>query len=226
MGLSSEHIILYHELEGILRLSTKYAIRVLRTRSVQYMKEVFPAALDTFDDTDATQRRSAFCQANLLSLAQVLQLCRECDAPESLPYIFYMMTKGFGDDMLLQINTLPKQLWRVCFSGREKLLEAQNGVYSYLWDPKPSQTCTSADHCTQLGRELHRHYLSTKSDRHQHVLEEPFGGHTNYVDLVSLFCSSCKTTYASQSRLARTTVWQELPEYFGLGTWEELQSSD
>jgi len=63
-----------------------------------------------------------------------------------------------------------------------------------------------------LGCELKRLY------RGSHALE-------NLSSLLGRFCRPCADDKLSAHKLAREKVWNELPSYFGLGTWEELWDS-
>ena len=42
---------------------------------------------------------------------------------------------------------------------------------------------------------------------------------------VSFLCPSCTSSYKDAYKSARKKVWNELPGYFGLGTWEEIRES-
>lgn len=206
------------ELEGILRLSTKYDIKVLRRKSVRYLKKSFPSQLDAFGHESLTRH----------DLAQALLLCREFNILEPLPSIYYGLTEATAQEMwtLRGLEKLPFHELKTCFLGREKLLDAQKIVFHILANPQPSERCSNRDRCFRKGAEeaqAAQRRSSPNLDRLQTLLDGEY--FTNLLN-ASRLCGECKAAFTSRLIVDRQNAWERLPGYFGLGTWEELRDSE
>lgn len=171
----------------------------------------------------APQRDRPACLSAVFSSIGRLVTSLECNVLEPLPYIFYQLTQGTVGAMLPRISDLPKHDWLICLLGREKLLDGQTEVYSFLRDPKPSQKCQTFDQCTQFGRMLQRKHLANNIDRNQIALLSFFNSDGQASVAISKFCAGCLAAYGPQTQVAREKIWKKLPDYFGLGSWKELR---
>ncbi|KIM83485.1 hypothetical protein PILCRDRAFT_425712, partial [Piloderma croceum F 1598] len=216
-GSSVDERIPFNNVTAILRLSNKYDIQPFRQKSIQELKKVFPC---TLHDYDAIYPLGTTITLTCHDIIQSILLARACTTLELLPCIYYLMSR-FSMKTLLRCHTLlPRDEMEICLLGREKLQEIRETVaLSFLLDPKPSQHCSNPTLCE-------RRCLTTLNRTISNTLHLGIYALTTDPELAEiLLCGPCAEEKLSAHRAARENLWNELPNYFGLGTWEELRSA-
>ena len=152
-------------------------------------------------------------------LSSALLLFRECDVPELLPSLFYILTRGSLAETLSRLRDFPKSEILGCILlGREKLLSAQlSDTFPYFLNFKPSPNCLCPAKCQELG--LERKEEGHIPGSYQWALTNVAHWFEKQVS-----CSPCHDFYKDAYKSARRRVWNELPGYFELGTWEEIRN--
>jgi hypothetical protein len=208
----------FDDVTAILRLSNKYDIQPFRQKSIQELKKVFPCTLLDYDSVYPIGKMPT------LSCGQIVRsilLARVCNAPELLPCIFYFMCQ-LPTNFILQCHPIfPRMEMDICLVGREKLQEMREAVaLSFLLDPKSSQHCSNPTLCEQQCLLILSDLISNRLHAGTHALET-----ISLTVMEKMFCGPCAEDKLSAHRAAREKLWNDLPSYFGLGTWEELRSA-
>lgn len=209
--------IAFEDLASVLRLSTKYDIPTFRWKCIEELKSTYPCTLEAFDAKGYNGRPIS----NVLDaqLGSAMRLFHECDVPELLPSLFYLITRGTLADTLLRIHDSHEYeyLNRVLL-GREKLINAQVAdAAPYLYRPQVSNHCLAPNKCSQNG--LARVSLMYGHDA---VRQVALKDRNNQFCSALGYCSACTTSFQGAYSEGRRKIWGELPGYFDLGTWEEL----
>jgi len=212
---------------GILRLSTKYHIRTLRAKSSAMLEILCPCNLDKMIANGSVKiDRTARLNHSLIITA----LAGECHVPTLLPAALYQIcmafpSSGVSDDHLLAEPTLPDKLKAQCFSGRARIHYAErqeptisldNGqVESLLESDRAYRKCAGkSQYCSVPSFSVpNDHVFSLSTDVQQVWVEARLGS----------WCFKCMSKKAEEFRSRQQVIWDKLPSYFSLGSWEELR---
>lgn len=209
----------FDELAGILRTSTKYEILPYRWKCIQELKDSFPVTLVAFEAGGSHRPPNQL-------LISAITLFRQCNALELLPVAYYHLTYGSLDDSLDRIVGLSQDEMLRCIRGRNKLLQAQEAhTAAHFYRYKPSDVCAHRDLCNAENARYLRHNLSNSIHMKQWALVGRMTLTSDNPNVCLKYCSNCLVKYRSLHLLGRVRVWNELPGYFGLGTWEELRAA-
>jgi hypothetical protein len=133
---------------GILRLSTKYYFQNLRQKSIDILKRKMPTSslsdMDTIFGTCVSLKGSRYLEITAPIRMRIVNLARETNVPELLPFAFYLCAR-LDSDLILKGTSTDVLSWvdkAICFAGRDKLLHAQRTLtYSSFVDFKGSPSC-------------------------------------------------------------------------------------
>jgi len=196
---------------GILRMSTKYHMQLVRQKCVAIIQDKFPSTLAGCDDV--LKRKTKY---RLFETDQLIPLARETNLPRVLPWGFYLCSQMPMDE-LLKNDVLDWEDKALCLAGKEHLWEMRKTVtHTFLFSFHPSPMCTSL--CTLRVPDSFHTALETIEymRRTPHVLEE-------YTDWASLkLCGKCQHYVQAKHKEGRERVWQLLPSFFSLGSWEDI----
>ncbi|TFK35207.1 hypothetical protein BDQ12DRAFT_688397 [Crucibulum laeve] len=196
-------------ISGILRVSTKYNMHVLRSKCISIIAHKFPSTLAGCDRVLSAQ--SVYEPSDIV---RVIPLARETNVPEVLPWAYYLCTH-IPTTKLINDSVLSWRDKALCLAGKEKLWEAQKTItHTVLFEFTRSPTCTIG--CT--SRLPTMGWRDTETLRASpHPLEE-------YTGMAALkFCAKCQAQMETQHRTGREKVWEMLPEIFQLGTWLDIR---
>jgi hypothetical protein len=84
----------------------------------------------------------------------------------------------------------------------------------------PSQHCLNRASCQQMGLLILDAAISTNRLPYLDVLSK-----ATWDAAFSSHCIRCIEDKTATYTRTRETVWNELPGYFGLGTWDELRNA-
>jgi hypothetical protein len=212
------------QLEGILRLSTKYEMPTFRQECILYITSRFPSELCDFDapievtssDVEQPARPSCFW---------AVTMSRECDIPNILPCAMYLCTQqpvraiidGNGDGR----NRLSQGDQNMCWEAREHLAHmAGSEVFSFLYRFQPPSECLTKKTCKNGARGNNLTFLDRCLDAYGGKIEalriEDFSKYEKNV------CGCCLTAMRASHETGRQVVWDALPGLVGLGSWEEI----
>lgn len=222
----NENGVPYEELAGIFRLSTKYHMPTLRRKCILRFGRAFPCTLKKYDDVGPMA--GVFPMG--VDTADALKLFRECDALEFLPVLYYFTSSGDLENTCKRIARFPPDDALKCLIGREKLLLAQQAkIAPFFYRAQPTSNCQHYDQCRELCQgmlevvwgddDLVKDQNAFGDWSGFRILNPLPGGSTSY-------CPGCCLAYKEAFVLAREKLWEELPGYFLLGTWEEIRVAD
>ena len=195
-----------------MRISTKYHMEPIRNKCISMIQDKFPSTLPGCDDV--LKRKLLYRPSEI---DRLIPLARETNIPRVLPWAFYLCAQ-MGPEEILQNSVLSWKDKALCLAGKESLWEMRKTVtHSFLLRFVPAPHCAS--NCrvrmpdSSFPEALDAIEMLRKTP---HVLEE-------YTDWPSLrLCARCQTFLQAQHRQGRERVWQSLPTFFHLGTWEEI----
>lgn len=209
--------IAFDDLASVLRLSTKYDIPTFRWKCIEELKSTYPCTLEAFDAKGYDGRSNL--NVSDAQLGSAMRLFRECDVPELLPSLFYLITRGSLADTLQRIHDLHEydSLNRILLV-REKLINAQVAdIAPYLYRPRVSDHCSTPNKCSENGLARVRLIYG-----HDPIIQRALKDRNGQFCSALGYCSVCTTSFRNAYLEGRRKVWGELPGYFDLGTWEEL----
>ncbi|KAH7928727.1 hypothetical protein BV22DRAFT_1004316 [Leucogyrophana mollusca] len=211
-------------LSGISRLSTKYDIPSLRGEAINQLKCIFPTTFNAFEFMPSREA--------VESLAiRAVNLARETDCWEILPCAFYYCSRLPIPNIVRGTSgaRLSRNDVDVCIIGRDLLLKKQRKVsHPFLYAPppglpKPSPNgrpggCSAPATCVEGGNPGAVLKYLNGLDMLTPMALEIF---TDWQKIGR--CGACGDKQAAVHWIAVEKVWEELPQIFGLGTWESIE---
>jgi hypothetical protein len=208
----------YAAVVGILKLSTKYDIPHLRHSAIAHLSKIYPTTLAEWD-----QREKALRSASYPPLA-VLELVHSMDIPQILPAVFYDCSTQTNEALVDVISGSAQManIVRTCLDARQALLkETLTGIYGFLYEGALFG-CRNHEKCAQA--------------RLSWMKEMTFASHgggplvcaaevdwTKYEGWSCLFCfHRARKCYLD----AREKLWNNLPSFFDLPAWDQLQDQN
>ncbi|TFK22109.1 hypothetical protein FA15DRAFT_681809 [Coprinopsis marcescibilis] len=215
---------------GILKISTKYSMAKLRQKCISLLLVKLP---NTFESCCALlHTKSKYDSPDII---RVINLARAANVPEILPWAFYLCTHMSVND-IMKNTVLSWQDKAIVLAGRERLWEVQKSTSnSALFVFTPSQQCTSncqgrilaAIPGTSIstgnppGLNMGMNYREAEDYRRSpHPLGE-FDGWSHMKQ--QPVCGRCSSHQIAEHKKGREKVWNNLPTYFDLGTWEDIK---
>ncbi|TFK17971.1 hypothetical protein FA15DRAFT_604151, partial [Coprinopsis marcescibilis] len=225
-------------ISGILRLSTKYLIRNLRQRCLALLKLKFPTTFDEYN-AKATSRQQSTLGGRASeryksdSIMRAISLAHETNVLTVLPYAYYCVARMSlrrlmkdGEQRAAKAAREAELGWKlkcVCLVGRERLRWAEMSVsYSFLMLFQRSPECRSG-----LGGGGCAHTRGPQSEWNLISLAKapnPLRQYTRWERLG--VCGVCVEWSKGVHEDGRREVWERLPSFFELGTWEELERGE
>ncbi|KAG6884922.1 hypothetical protein C0993_007241 [Termitomyces sp. T159_Od127] len=194
---------------GILRISTKYDIVVLRDKCISILRRIFPSSL-----SDCDILLSSKYSYNASSIVRAIPLAREANIPEILPWAFYVST-SIPNDTLLNDTVLSWQDKALCLVGKEKLWELQKSLtHRFLFESTRNPACQLL--CQVRHPQLMSWHRMEELRAMAHPLE-PFCDWNSFK-----VCPRCMEYAKLQHKNGREKVWEDLPSIFHLGKWNDL----
>ncbi|KAJ3740640.1 hypothetical protein DFH05DRAFT_435720 [Lentinula detonsa] len=183
-------------ISGTLRLSSKYMIHSLRRKCITLFTRTLPATLEGYDSRTS----------------------RETNVTLVLPFAYYCIAR-LPSRRILEENSddISWQQKTICLVGRERLRYAEMSLsHSFLLGFQPASTCSNVL-CT-MARGPHTEWHLIEASRHPHPLR-PY----NRWNALNV-CPECVANAKKQHTKGRQEVWNCLPAFFELRSWEELRT--
>ncbi|KAJ7061492.1 hypothetical protein C8F01DRAFT_1057403 [Mycena amicta] len=220
-----------------LRLSHKYAVDRLRRIALVHFSSQFRTTLEEWDAAQWQLHKSDRPPSEITSweflhdgrsLVCCVQLAREVDALWTLPAILYSLAT-FLDEVGVNIfygveyegigGQMSRQDQEAFVAGLDKQIRAVVDVLAFLHQ-SPVGHCTTRLACASL-------LLSVASDVKDTRLENTRQPLDVWKDasweLLDDMCTSCFDALRSRYLVARQTVWDNIPEFYRLPCWEDLE---
>ena len=108
-----------------------------------------------------------------------------------------------------------------CFMGRQELLRAQEELsYSFLFGFVPPSNCANNGLCVKRARQFPYIFHHDECS-----LFEVFALKHMDWSVTKGMCSVCVSQVQLDHKSGRRAVWNQLPEFFGLGSWEDIEKA-
>ncbi|KAJ3532844.1 hypothetical protein NMY22_g7579 [Coprinellus aureogranulatus] len=220
---------------GMIRLGKKYELTHVRDVGLAQLKKEFPESLEDCDrilDSPGSPNFLFLPHSDdiIEQFLEVIKLAHECSIQSILPVV-YLRVAGYDLNELLShpaLFSLPQEAHRSILCGREKLLQARKDWLSSL---RLGGECRSEARCALLIYVVMKQLLSEHADplavlrlqwakkelqQGRAILPGQSDGKSN--DL----CRECVKEFRKGHAEGRRTTWDELPAYFNLPKWNEL----
>ncbi|KAJ7155206.1 hypothetical protein C8R46DRAFT_911049 [Mycena filopes] len=210
---------------GVLRMSHKYEVDVLRKRALVHLSSAFPTTLFGWD-TRFTRQTWFFTEWSFHF--EAISLARQTSALWILPTAFYHASTAIDIGQIMMgiegCDVTPTDAI-ACTRGRRFLDTTANyNVLDFLCSPTV-HGCESPDACSSGQREG---YIRAEDWRKYDpgMGLEPCApleiwDDDDFEELE--VCNVCKSHFKSVHQLARQAVWDRLPALFELPSWAELE---
>ncbi|TFK70215.1 hypothetical protein BDN72DRAFT_819245 [Pluteus cervinus] len=197
-------------ISGILRISTKYSMRILRQKCIAILQSKFPSTL-------AGCERASEVQYSSETVLAAIPLAREANIPGILPWAFYIAAH-MPHEKLIKDTTLSWRDKALCLAGKERLWEAfKTHTHFFLFEVPRVTSC-------QVGcamRASQSKAMDWNSAERMRSGPNPLEPYSLWNDL--RLCPACLKHMEAKHYEGRSKLWEQLPTYFMLGTWEDIK---
>ncbi|KAJ7133820.1 hypothetical protein C8R46DRAFT_1201706 [Mycena filopes] len=195
---------------GIIRLSTKYQVDVLRKRGLY----------STWYETTSWKLE------DLDEWIRVLLFGQELSLDWILPIAFYRVVAGVPPRQIMHGIIVDGGI-HLELSATDKLLcleqsialrtSASSAILSFLWE-RPDADCTNYDGCNEVRLD------ACKTAEQQRLERVPLRlWQTENWEILSFACATCRASMKSAHARALQSFWDGLPQRFGLADWTVLE---
>lgn len=197
-------------ISGILRISTKYNMPLLRKKCITIIQRKFPSTLAGCDEVLSSQY-----QYVPSAIVRAIPLALETNVPVILPWAYYLCTH-IGLDALVNDPILSWRDKTLCLAGKERLWEVQKTTtHNNLFEFTRSTLCTNACQSRLPA-------MTWKDTEGLRLSPHPLEEHSGWSALK--LCSKCLVQIEAQHHAGREKVWEMLPSIFQLGSWEKIHN--
>ncbi|KAF7291170.1 BTB domain-containing protein [Mycena indigotica] len=200
-------------ISGILRLSHKYDVQFLRRRALQHLDTGYPTSLAVYEISGTETFSSDGLDDSLLTI----RVASEVGASWVLPTAFYFLCYSDMRDILNSpqwplLSPVDQETTIVSYT-KQRL--ACPPILPFLRIPFV-EGCTSLKECDDYR-------VQNLANVHNWNISDPLGSYRDWTPFENLICAYCLKQAEEYHRQARRKLWDELPEIYGLPSWEELE---
>jgi hypothetical protein len=202
----------------------------LRQKCISLLLIKFP---NTFENcTQLLQSNSKYDSPEIIRL---IRLARQTNVPEVLPWAYYLCTHMSVSD-IMKNAILTWEDKALCLAGKERLWQAQKTYSnSVLFTFTPALQCASSCQTRLLnavpgtnitGTGASSSLLMGMSFREADEMRQsphPLGEFDGWANLKQQICTRCMNHQVSLHKMGRQKIWDALPTYFELGSWEDIR---
>ncbi|KAL4244374.1 hypothetical protein ABKN59_010543 [Abortiporus biennis] len=216
----------------VLRLSSKYMVSHIRNHIISLLRVMLPMHMDDYHlvaKMDSVHFWFSPLRLRNTTLISAANIARETNALKILPIILLQCCKWLtlqeildGEKICNKLLKLSPENQRAVLLGREKLsIDVMTRVYSVLeLTPRISHACLDKDGC-EAFRLVVMNRLYELGYTHKWI--NPFCDFDE-----AFFCSDeelckvCKVYYQQLFENAQRKIWDKLPPYFDLPSWNNI----
>ncbi|KAK7036031.1 BTB domain-containing protein [Favolaschia claudopus] len=223
----------FDDICGCLRLSNKYQVDYLRTRSLVHLSSAFPMDLQQADrnyyDTtaagwDALGGWGASWPRPDESMFRIraILLAREVEATWILPWAFYdlsLLIAREGTSILRETQSSFQEIQFAFLDGHQQQIITTSGILAYLGNKIVG--CQTPQQCDQ-GR-LHALEKALDSFLKYAALSLHIWDNHDWQSVASHFCATCLNGLKDALENARKDFFSNLPNMYDCPSWEELK---
>ncbi|TEB27371.1 hypothetical protein FA13DRAFT_1691369 [Coprinellus micaceus] len=235
--LGSDGVLRFRAMRAMIRLGKKYQIEHLRNDGLRCLKREFTMTLEDFDklDPDEYLNFSPLPKDSnpkaidpVGTMVATINLALECGIQSVLPAVYLLTTSNTLGEFLYHkdASSIPFDAMRSCIYGREQLLQEWLG--SGNAHISASTSISHTGDCKAASISLVRAASKCPDDLSNLLLP--------WVSLVERWdtlkqpserlCRTCKQNVQLSHDTWRRKVWEDLPKYFKLGVWGDLQDAE
>ncbi|KAH6911776.1 hypothetical protein BKA70DRAFT_1146185 [Coprinopsis sp. MPI-PUGE-AT-0042] len=218
----------FHMLEDLLTLGDKYDFKSLRRDALGQFKASFPSHFHLVTST-AFPTSGFDLNEEKYNLCDVVELARRFQIESSLPALYYHILIQDDFPNILRTGLTPETEHYTPFEqntlitlmiGRERIYEGMaKHQFRWLWPEEavvPARGCSEYYSCPKSLKALQRK-LWRPVPKVKRALE-PF----KRTFFAEGMCNVCASAVETEFKEGQRAFWEELPTYFDLPPWEEL----
>ncbi|TEB30546.1 hypothetical protein FA13DRAFT_1688607 [Coprinellus micaceus] len=229
---------------AMIRIGRKYEIQHLLKEGIARLRTEFPATLEDHDRVDDTVSWSGIIDNDDAGSDVLFRIANFCtshsDMKELLPVLplaYYWANcrnlttildgDPIGEDVQCTPTLLSPEAQKICLRGRQKLLDRFSSSFAWV-DKIPRVSLSSgASHshkCSSVVEPLTN--ILWKPEPQLYVMLEPWDRLQKQLDRVTLrkeMCGECYVAARKSHMQAREQLWNDLPGFFGLPSWDVLR---
>ncbi|KAJ7186039.1 hypothetical protein C8R46DRAFT_937682 [Mycena filopes] len=216
----------FNVMSGIIRLSTKYQVDTLRKRGLVHLSSAFPTDISQYSRWPET---ASWHIVELPEWIRVVLFGQELSLDWILPIAFYRVAANCSAVPLLTGINVP-DVGHFELNAADKLLcvdqssllgtLAFSDIIDFLWEPTVLPGCQSSEKlkCT------HARFKARKEIEAQRLETFPLRAwEAEHWERLSSSCGSCMSSMKTIHAAARQSLWDGLPQRFGLADWAALE---
>ncbi|KAF9562290.1 hypothetical protein CPC08DRAFT_742228 [Agrocybe pediades] len=210
--------------EGVLRLSLKYDVSYLHRRALQHLLSTFPMTLSAWKNRENDRTIPPVDNTPFAAF----RIARQFDLVWLLPSILYCVSSHpfektldgatWGKEKEQELISLSWLDKRMCILGRQRIVmfQSRNSVSLMKSSTAPVEGC-NGETC-----------VGTRQRCADILGQWDMAGMLDYFEdnhdiWYSGFCPACRTAFKETCASECDSMWTELPEMFGLPSWEVLE---
>lgn len=211
----------------MLRMGTRYALRVLRDEAQDRLEKFFPlsfteiglSVLDRFDCDDKCNVEGKTPPLILMTekeTVEVIRLAQQYNVASLLPTAFYMLTTMDVNDLIAAVKARDlstEDLSRV-LRGAEELRKARVRALRPLLIQETGPKCQTGSACGKICGEAVIQLMDAESMWTSVALSRD----TSWLEIyITDICSSCRKHILKTYKAAQKDTWRSLGNYFDVG---------
>ncbi|KAF6749424.1 hypothetical protein DFP72DRAFT_1014314 [Ephemerocybe angulata] len=220
---------------AMVRMGRKYDIEHIKLEGLSRLNKFLPESLDDWDRTEAALAPwedavfpshtitldSESDQAILDIAAEAMKLAYECQIETILPACYFIVCRDYSMYMPNSPEISAGAAIRG-LEGRRQLSRTRcHLVYGWIEAVGEYSDCLHPAECLTSGRLLMSRIWRCPSLLD--IFDQWAKVATKYDDLVQTLCSNCASQAEISHNAGRIMLWENLPEFFGLGSWDYLR---
>ncbi|CAA7261831.1 unnamed protein product [Cyclocybe aegerita] len=219
------------QLSAILSMGRKYEITYLRDRALPRLRRCFPTTLKEWDDSFADGNGPTILfEPMLYTIESVISLAHTHGITTVLPgaYLFYLSQAPPDEILRGDRNILSQEVRVQCVLGRDDLIRRIH-LFVHMWGRSnkfmPPAECPNTRQCEFLKADVLEELaicLWLTDDKTVWDLSPDIPTSR----MIRTLCISCAASVKACYNEARQHIWAELPEFFALPDWEDLEDFD
>ncbi|KZV65197.1 hypothetical protein PENSPDRAFT_690124 [Peniophora sp. CONT] len=236
----------YHEenldaigpLLDLFEISSKYIVPLIREKCLAVLHRAFPPTLSEYQDASELHAKLGVffedaLRCHTLATAQGLVLLLPAIRLLCLKHYANMAHQEDFDQHRSWPSYLPQSLHIDLLTWSRKLfllkrVKLDKHIQEFLSDPERDKNYHCARHLAIAFLSYTNEMFQDLGDlRYENDLDI-FPEHTFAADLARHqegICSTCLSQWKEKEKEGRREVWEEVPNCFSLGTWEELRAN-
>ncbi|CAA7261819.1 unnamed protein product [Cyclocybe aegerita] len=214
------------QIMAMLRLGRKYDVDFLYQEALRRLQFEFPSTLAAFNPGQPVYKQFSWQPGALFDVVTLAQEMRiHSILPAALFYCAALPLKALFSGLAREdatIATIPAEVLQTLLIGLDALLGSL-GHISLKWirGNAGSPLCDSPQSCKNWRVTLLEIVFKVKPDVRLCLADT-----RGFDAILGFLCRSCRKHARSEHQIGRGEIWQSLPQFFGLESWDRALSPD